>query len=37
VATVVLDWKDGRIVGLEVLGASKLLHEDLLSEATPIG
>jgi uncharacterized protein YuzE len=37
VAMVVLDWKDGRIVGLEVLGASKLLHEDLLSEATPIG
>ncbi len=31
--TVVLDWKDGRIVGLEVLDASKLLHPDLLAEA----
>lgn len=31
--TVVLDWKDGRIVGLEVQEASKLLHPDLLAEA----
>ncbi len=30
---VVLDWKDGRIVGLEVLNASRLLHADLLAEA----
>ena len=32
-AMVVLDWKDGQIVGLEVLDASRLLHADLLSEA----
>jgi uncharacterized protein YuzE len=30
---VVLDWKHGRIVGLEVLEASKLLHSDLLGES----
>lgn len=30
---VVLDWKEGRIVGLEVLDASRLLHSDLLGEA----
>jgi uncharacterized protein YuzE len=36
-AMVVLDWKDGKLVGLEVLDASKLLHEDLLSQATRIG
>ncbi len=29
---VVMDWKDGTIVGLEVLGASSLLHPDLLAE-----
>jgi hypothetical protein len=34
---VVLDWKDGRIAGLEVLDASKLLHDDLLSLAEQIG
>lgn len=32
-AFVVLDWKDGKIVGLEVLDASKLLHADLLVDA----
>lgn len=32
-AMVVLDWKAGRIVGVEVLDASKILHEDLLAEA----
>ena len=32
-AFVVLDWKDGKIVGLEVLDAAKLLHADLLAEA----
>jgi uncharacterized protein YuzE len=32
-AFVVLDWKDGRIVGLEVLDASSLLHPDLLAQA----
>ena len=36
-AMVVLDWKDGRIVGLEVLDASKLLHDDLLALADQIG
>lgn len=36
-AFVVLDWKDGRIVGLEVLDASKLLHADLLAEAETYG
>ena len=30
---VVLDWKDGKIVGLEVLNASRLLHADLLADA----
>jgi uncharacterized protein YuzE len=30
---VVMDWKDGKIVGLEVLGASSLLHSDLLAQA----
>lgn len=32
-AFVVLDWKDAKIVGIEVLDASKLLHQDLLAEA----
>jgi uncharacterized protein YuzE len=32
-AMVVLDWKDGKIVGLEVLDASALLHADLLAQA----
>ena len=32
-AFVALDWKDGRIVGLEVLNASKRLHADLISQA----
>ena len=30
---VVMDWKDGKIVGLEVLDASSLLHPDLLAQA----
>ena len=30
---IVLDWKDGKIVGLEVLDASSLLHPDLLEGA----
>jgi len=30
---VVLDWKDGKIAGLEVLDAKSLLHDDLLREA----
>jgi hypothetical protein len=31
--SVMLDWKDRRIVGLEVLDASHLLHGDLLDAA----
>jgi hypothetical protein len=30
---VVMDWKDGKITGLEVLDASALLHADLLAQA----
>lgn len=33
--TVIMDWKDGKIVGLEVLGASSILHADLLAQAQP--
>ena len=33
-AMVIIDWKDGRIVGLEVLDAARLLHADLLAEAS---
>jgi hypothetical protein len=32
-AMVVMDWKQGKIVGLEVLDASGVLHPDLLAEA----
>jgi hypothetical protein len=28
-----MDWKDGKIAGLEVLDASALLHADLLAQA----
>jgi uncharacterized protein YuzE len=31
---VVLDWKDGKIVGLEVLDATTCLHPDFLAQAT---
>jgi uncharacterized protein YuzE len=34
---VVIDWKDGKILGLEVLGASRVLHKDLLSQAKRFG
>lgn len=34
-AWVVMDWREGPIVGLEVLDASKLLHRDLLAQAQP--
>jgi uncharacterized protein YuzE len=30
---IALDWKDGRLVGIEVLDASSRLHPDLLGEA----
>ena len=36
-AMVVLDWKDGKIVGLEVLDAAALLHRDLLRQAVHPG
>ena len=32
-AFVVLDWKDDRLVGIEILDASRRLHPDLLEEA----
>jgi uncharacterized protein YuzE len=32
-AFVVLDWKDGRLVGIEILDASQTLHQDLLDQA----
>lgn len=36
-AWVVMDWKDGKITGLEVLDASALLHPDLLAQARRLG
>jgi hypothetical protein len=35
--TVIMDWKDGKIVGIEVLTASSVLHADLLAQAQPPG
>jgi uncharacterized protein YuzE len=35
-ATVHLDWRDGRLVGLEVLAASAVLPPDLLARAEVI-
>ena len=32
-AFIVLDWKDDRLVGIEILDASSRLHPDLLEEA----
>jgi uncharacterized protein YuzE len=32
-AIVVMDWREGKIVGLVVLDASALLHADLLAQA----
>jgi uncharacterized protein YuzE len=34
---IALDWKDGRLVGIEVLDASRRLHPDLLAEAETAG
>ena len=34
---VALDWKDGRLVGIEILDASTRLHQDLLEEAETNG
>ena len=36
-ALVIVDWKHGKIVGLEVLDASALLHADLLAQAVRPG
>jgi uncharacterized protein YuzE len=30
---VALDWKDGRLAGIEILDASTRLHHDLIEEA----
>ena len=35
-AFIVLDWKDHRLVGIEILDASERLHHDLLDEAEPL-
>ena len=35
--TVIMDWKDGKIAGIEVLTASSVLHADLLAQALPPG
>jgi hypothetical protein len=35
-ATAILEWKDGRLVGIEILDASERLHPDLLNEAKDI-
>lgn len=34
---VVVDWKDNKIVGLEILDASINLHQDFLDQAENIG
>ncbi len=36
-ADIVLDWKDGKMVGLEVLGAASVLHSDLMARAVRPG
>jgi hypothetical protein len=35
--SVVKDWRDSKLVGLEVLDARELLHQDLLNQAEIIG
>jgi uncharacterized protein YuzE len=35
-AFIVLDWKDGRLVGIEILDAGSTLHQDLLDQAEVI-
>jgi uncharacterized protein YuzE len=30
---IALDWKDGRLVGIEILDATRHLHDDLLQTA----
>ena len=36
-AFIVLDWKDNKIVGLEILDADQHLHRDFLEQAEIIG
>jgi hypothetical protein len=33
---VIVDWKDSKILGMEVLDAASLLHADLLAQAERI-
>ncbi|WP_375491438.1 DUF2283 domain-containing protein [uncultured Jatrophihabitans sp.] len=33
---VFLDWKDGRLVGIEILDARDAIHQDLLDQAEDI-
>jgi len=33
---IALDWKDGRLVGIEILDAAHHLHDDLLQTAEAI-
>ncbi|MGH8834546.1 MAG: DUF2283 domain-containing protein [Actinomycetes bacterium] len=35
-AMVIVDWKDSKILGMEVLDAASLLHADLLAQAERI-
>lgn len=35
-AFIVLDWQDGRLVGIEILDARSKLHHDLLDQAEVI-
>jgi uncharacterized protein YuzE len=34
-ATVIVDWKDGRVVGFQVVGASRCLPAELLEQIQP--
>jgi uncharacterized protein YuzE len=34
--TTILDWKNGRLVGIEILDADQALHQDLLDQAEDI-
>ena len=34
---IALDWKDGRLIGIEILDASTRLHHDLLEQAEITG
>jgi uncharacterized protein YuzE len=33
---IALDWKDGRLVGIEILDATRHLHDDLLQAADTV-